>query len=126
MIPLNKADKIRKEIERNFKELIKESRKCLLCFAAKLKSSPYFPYCLLHVEAFAYQLRVKLAKDYQNTLKALIDIQENSGKLNRLVEYIIDEPKLQYIFIKECNKLKGWKLRASYERVKKKEYPKLG
>jgi len=117
VITLRKVDKIRKE---NFEELIQESKTCLYCFAAKLKN---FPYCVLHAEAFAYKVRVKLVKDYQNTIKALMKIHKHSEKLNSFIEYIMDEPKFQYIFTLKGNKVKGWKLRASFERVKKKEYP---
>ncbi len=119
---MDKVTEIRKEIEKDFEELIEESGTCLLCFTAKLKSNPF---CALHAEAFAYKLRIKLVKDYENTVKALIRFQRNSSKLNKFVQYIMDEPRLQYIFTLKANRIKGWRFRASYERVKKKDYPKV-
>jgi len=117
---MSRVREIKKEIERDFDELVEESKDCLLCFSARLKG---FPFCRMHTEAFAYKLRLKLVKDYKKTTDALIEAKLDSKGFTKLLEYILDNPEFQYIFTE--NDKKGWIFRASYERVKRGEYPRV-
>jgi len=122
VITLDKVDEIRKEIERDFEELIRESKTCLLCFAAKLRG---LPFCVFHIESFMYKLRAKSIKDHDESTRALIRVQDEDKKLNELISYILEEPRFLYLFTSKGNRIKAWRFRASYERVKKKDYPKV-
>lgn len=117
---MTSAKKIKEEIERDYENLVESSKDCLLCFSQRLKG---FPFCKMHTEAFAYLLRVKLVKNYKKTVDALIEAKSGSKKFTRLIEYILTEPEFKYIFTEHDKK--GWIFRASYERVKRGEYPRV-